>query len=849
MLFHFIDYGQSIFDHTFSKIKELNNSIIVVNSVKDLSLCRKSHFEHYGLSNNLILTMEEFKEMIFFKEKPIVKGEFRLISFFKSLNEEQKTRFNINNIFDCIEFGNRFFKLYEDLGEERKVKQNDLYEWQKETFKHLENIKDNYKNYMIARGLEDRIFVFNPGRADVSKISQDRIIFLNIFNFSRLEKHILESLKFANKKIDLFIQMPEEDFDIEKMKITNVSIPNALPNIEIKEMPDNFIQSVNLINDISKVDKASVIDLGNRVEDSYLNEISNLKLQEYDYFTNTEFYNFLNDLFTIVENVESIDNQITLKISDLLKVQGSYYFSKYYEMTPKDKRSIVFLAKSGYKYIPKGFVICNKLYEDVEKIFKIDSFDDFFRYFAKKDFSIFNVNKYSNIYEKFYDALIEMEAINKNLVDNKWKSIFSKRRLCTSLLKFLLNLLKNRKVALNLEKSNCIKSSLNDSSYNNNIFLINCDQKSMTVKGSVDFFLTDRQRKRLNLKNREVIELENRYKFIRALASSNKAFIYYIKDMEKGLETSSIVEEIKKKLNLKLIKTNLNIENYEDISKAIFKFESNHRIESNKIDSLPLIKSDFVNNNQFSIGFYDYNDLNKCKYRYYLKSLVKLGTQMTKVVYRIDPNLLGNIIHSVLNEVAFSKKEDVLQNNFMISYKEVEEILNKIIDEEKFKIATQYKRYYEKILYPFIVKGVISFYKSLKLRLKNEKIKNYLIEVSEKQPIYEDDKNTYSIKGKADLRIETSTNNYIIDYKTGHADSKQLDFYHILYYNEKDNVVKWFYKFFDENLKEETSINVFEEEIKASMNELVNLTYYPRTENKSICRYCEYLQICRVRGI
>ena len=454
MFHHFIDYGQSIFDYTFNKLTNLEGSIIVVNNSKDLSLCRKSHFNHYGLSNNVIVTIEEFKEMIFFKEKPILKNDFRLVSFFKSLSEDQKIRFNINNIFDCIEFGNRFFKLYEDLGEERKVKQSDLYDWQKETFRHLEDIKSDYKKYVISKGVEDKIFVYNPGRVNISKISQNRIIFLNVFNLSRLERHILESLDFANKQIDIFLQIPEEDFDIKNMRIKSVGIPNKMPDIEIKEMSDNFIQSVNLINDISKVDEASVVDLGNRVEDSYLNEISNLKIQEYEYFKNTEFYNFLYNLFEIVENVENIDNQITLKISDLLKVQGSYYFSQYYDMTPKDKRSIVFLAKSGYKYIPKGFVICNKLYEDVEKIFKIDSFDDFFRYFSKKDFSIFNLNKYSNIFEHFYSSLIEMEAISKNLLDNKWKSVFSKRRVCTSLFKFLLNLVKNKRVSLNLERVN-----------------------------------------------------------------------------------------------------------------------------------------------------------------------------------------------------------------------------------------------------------------------------------------------------------------------------------------------------------------------------------------------------------
>ena len=62
-------------------------------------------------------------------------------------------------------------------------------------------------------------------------------------------------------------------------------------------------------------------------------------------------------------------------------------------------------------------------------------------------------------------------------------------------------------------------------------------------------------------------------------------------------------------------------------------------------------------------------------------------------------------------------------------------------------------------------------------------------------------------------------------------------------------MVKWFYKFFDESLKEETNVAIFEEEVSATIHKLAASKYFPRTENKNMCRYCEFVDICKVRGI
>ena len=736
MLCRFVGYGQPIFDQIFGHVQNPNECIFVLDSLEDVTSCRNKLFETFGINRAIVTTKDQLKSEIFFKEKPIIEGDFRLVSFFKSLTNENKSRFGIKNIFDCIEFGKLFFNLYEELIEERKIKEDNLYEWQKEIFKQLENVKNDYKEYVIQNNLEDRIFVYNPARVDLTKFKQvKKVIFVNTLYFSRLEKHIIDSFSSIDTDIELFLQMDPEDFDLKNLRMKKVTIPNTKIDVKIRECSDNCVQSLSLLKDMKGLDKATIIDSRND-QNSYLSgTVSNKK----DFFSNTMFFSFLSDLYNLVENTEIIDNQLSLKISDLMKIQGSIYFFKYYEITPKDKRSIIFLARSGYKYIPKGFAICEKLYEDIYKLFKIDSFEEFFRYFSKKDFSIFNNSEYSNLFETFYESLIEMEAINKNLLKNRWKNIFSKRKLCNSLFKFLLNSLKRKRVQLDTSQYRYTKESIKKVNPWKNLFLLNCDEKSLSPQSKINFFLTNEQKKRLNLKSKETIYLENKYRYIRAIFSAKKCFIYFKKDANTASEMSSIIEEVRVKFKMPVEKSSLNSSDYSSIAGLIFKDKKSCRIEDNNdaMDGLPLDKSDLINeNNEFSIGFYDYNDLNKCTYRYYLKSIAKLGTSQNKIVYRIDPNLLGNIIHSVLNEIAFARKSEIMKNNFNISYDDVKEKLDKIIDEEKFKISTNYKRYYEKILYPFIIKSVISFYKALNLRLKDEKIKDFLIEVSEKKGLF-----------------------------------------------------------------------------------------------------------------
>lgn len=847
MKYNFYGYNEDLYRNTFNSLQGLKNSLIIVENDQNISLAKKAQFDILGLTNNVIVTKAQFKELMFFKNKPILKGDSRLIAFFRSLDVEHKKRFRIKNIFDCIDFGQRFFKLYEDLSEERKVKEFFLFDWQKDIFKHLEDIKNRYKEYMINNGYEDKIFVYNPARINVNNFNYEKVVCINILSFSRLEKAILEALD-SNGSVELFFQMEEKNYNKSEMAIKDITMPDNLPEIEIKEVEDNLIQSINIVNDIRKMNDVSIIDTkkdGSNLK--HLDEFQNIKLKNTSYFKETELFSFLSSILEMLESVEIVDNQLSIKISSLLKHQGSMYFSKYYRLLPEHKRVLITLARSGYKYIPKGFAIFNNLFIDIEKLSKVDSFNEFNRFFSKMDFTFLEDNRYLNVFECFYNSLIEMNAISNNLLNNKWGQIFSKNKLSINLLKFLLKNLKSKKVSIS---SNNIykKGDIDRFDNSDSLVIINFDEKSTRLPIKEDFFLTDSQRRHLSLKNSISLGLEQKYKYLRSIFSAKKVLIYYIKDMDKGLEASSIIEELKIEKGIKLTVPHISESSYGDVSKLFFDSKPLVKVEEKDLDGLPFERSEVLDGKEFSTGFYDYNEMVKCQYKYYLKAVAKLTHKQARVIYRIDPTLLGNIVHNVLNRAGLEIMDQIKKGNFNIEESQVKEFLYEIIDQEKFKISNNYSRYYEKVLWPFIIKEVTFFYKKLKSKLGNKNVKEFFIEESAKYTLKDKGDYTLAIKGKVDLRIETEKDNYVIDYKTGHSEPRQLDFYNILYYDKKANVHKWFYKFFDESIREEINTSLFRTEIEKSVSDLMEDKFYRRTTNRSICRTCDYFDICKVRG-
>jgi len=146
---------------------------------------------------------------------------------------------------------------------------------------------------------------------------------------------------------------------------------------------------------------------------------------------------------------------------------------------------------------------------------------------------------------------------------------------------------------------------------------------------------------------------------------------------------------------------------------------------------------------------------------------------------------------------------------------------------------------------PRYIDGSYNFLKELEILTKNEEIKSFVEEKSAKKDILSEPLNL-GIKGRGDLVIEGSVNNYIIDIKTGGSNSEQLPFYERLYFEENQSTKKFIYNAWDSKLAENVNI-LTTDELKMDLKTFVEKEKYTRAEKIGTCRTCDYVDICRMR--
>ncbi|MEG3012892.1 MAG: PD-(D/E)XK nuclease family protein, partial [Cetobacterium sp.] len=102
-----------------------------------------------------------------------------------------------------------------------------------------------------------------------------------------------------------------------------------------------------------------------------------------------------------------------------------------------------------------------------------------------------------------------------------------------------------------------------------------------------------------------------------------------------------------------------------------------------------------------------------------------------------------------------------------------------------------------------------------------------------------------TLNGRVDLVIETTTENHIIDFKTGSKIDNQLDFYTIMLYGDETKAFKSVYNAFEGSLENQDKTRLTKEILKEALINFFKTDTYSLSEKKSGCIYCEYENICR----
>ena len=217
---------------------------------------------------------------------------------------------------------------------------------------------------------------------------------------------------------------------------------------------------------------------------------------------------------------------------------------------------------------------------------------------------------------------------------------------------------------------------------------------------------------------------------------------------------------------------------------------------------------------------------------------------------------LGILTHEIFGELIIYARDEKLAPR-EIPAASRKKIIRKAMEANKLKIDRDYLNYYQQIIFKSLEKSFIYFAELLQKYLP-EDYQDILVEWPEwnyqRQRYFTAQKTEFYLSGRIDLLILNQAEYFIVDFKTGSGDRKQLDFYSLmLRQNYQDQLPaesrKAIYNVFDQAF--EHSYNKVEKEnsLGAELEELTELLFaageYERIY-KSRCQRCPYQDICRV---
>ncbi len=793
------------------------------------------------------LSFEEFLEKIFFSKKYILRDIKRFLFFYISLSKQIKDSLNIKTYYDCIEIADDFFEFFTYISDEKMLKKLNLSKWQKEKIEIFYQIKKDFDENLSENNFLPLDWLYSLENLNLFYLKKfKKIIFYDIVDFPH---NFLEVLLEISKhlEIEIVLQMKKEDFDEKNLKLKDVSLPIRDIKLTLIEYKNDF-ELYNLIERNSKdksKDEIQVYSANINTDDNY----SIFSESNRHIFNETKLYKILE---TYIKILEAIDLQSGL--IDVFKLKDSLFntsFMEFYGLDVEDYKNFEKILEADYRYISYSllesgyfnyyfrentnlFIKLKSILKNVEEIDKIVNIKDLSEYFKEKlfsnqdDINYFFEDKYTSIYDKFYEILGILNS-NENIEYFKNFSKFFEKNIGKNIFILFFNYLnkitlyatKNpieEECKLNLKDLYSAKFFLQQDKKN---LLIHTDNQNLAKSKKSNTLFTEQQKNKIGIKNYEDLILIEKYRTFQNLLNFSDINVYSIVDLDNNIDFSSFIYEYANRYNALKDKHNINfIENiFEEKNISLEKDIPHFRAYKKDINDF---KDGFL-----KIGAYDYTAILDGETFFFLDKLCKLDSQLeVEEVNGISAKLLGIILHKTMEELFKKNWKNILSSteNILIKKEDIAESLRKNLKKEELKIESFMKNYLEEILILRLEKNIENFLKFLYEELKDTKISRIEAEKTDKKeiPFCEINGVQVFLTGRADLLIETTKANYIIDFKTGLADRRQLEFYAVMFYGNKNisvPVYSFSYNFWKED--EWHNIELEKNKIK-DLNELKN---------------------------
>lgn len=692
-------------------------TLFVFPTESSRSLAIRMFQDAWQFSFTQFLTIEEVKELAFCTDRPLLKEEKRTLALYSALTGEDKEHFKIQNYFQSIEFARHFFELWEEFNEELVAPElplekfagdDNFLDWQRETYQRLLTIRGRYHDEIESKHFSDIIFIYHPDHFDAEFFREfRRVVFVNQFYYTELEKFILKQLSAAGKQVTLIYQIPEELVDKENLSIGNLELS------KIREFRTKKVHLFEAPNQFSMLTKFFEI-----AEREQINHVVDVKFQENGYpqflsrekfhltskmsFTNTSVFRLLQKITDLMDSL-ILDKTLQTclipidHISDCLISDEVFMFVAKQmsgEVLAHERQGILEdlneLIAYDFRYIDlagrffsiqtvknaKKFV--NGLTDLIKRLLKIKNIEELINWINHPEQGIVLEHicsefelEHTDIRSAFYQALGDFSAIEEiwGKAREKWHDYFGLAEkqgdvsISSGLLRLLVEYLKAKKVTV-FRESNQAKaeklisvSNLEDTrniSYNK-IAVWNASEETIPSPRKAVFLFTENQRRKLGLKTYEEIRERERYYFFRTLFNSSEVYLFSIKNIDQNIAVSSFVEEI----NLfrpDLCASSIEIPDkfYREVYGNLLPVSTEGFIRSAlsaDFFTIPVKKEIDFPDDCIELTPYAFVELIENKFSYFLKYHAGVEKLYEKVEEDMSNTFIGNFAHEVLNRI------------------------------------------------------------------------------------------------------------------------------------------------------------------------------------------------------
>lgn len=855
----------------------------------DKSLAKKRYMESLGknkggtpdifLKQPKFMGLGEFKSNLFLSDELVLREEKQVIAFYRSLSEKNRKELGVESYYDVIDIAANFLNFFKLLKEYRLTEVRDLRKWQKKIYDVFLDIEKNYIKFLSEKNYTDPTFIIKDENYSSKSLAGYRdIVIYNKIHFSPLEKWIVKKLEEDGFIITLKLQMDEGEFCEETLAIKSVGLRKTkiTEKVEVYTVDDEFTELLKVLDIQNKNKELDEKSRGIKIFDANNENYKyNSFFNEARCISDLPIFSLLEGLHKLLSTLEEIEGELALELHTVVDIIKGDEISKYYEIEPEDFDKFKELVNEGYKYLTK-YVIAERLgdknfiYRIFEDIEKMKTYENLKKWTEELTFPAEQLEKLLSGNEnigKYFEALSEIEVIEDLDVVDRWKNFFGQGKTAEGLLKLILKYLEFKPIDGNSnEKPDKKGLEEIETKRNKKLLLMNISDSFIPKNKQNTFLFTEQQKKNLGIRGIDEIRLEEKYNLFRAVMTSENTIILAIKNMGSDSSLSPFVEELLEEFGVRSKHLKQPLDNYLELIRPDFKekcVEDEREVYAGEKPGEMTFEMEELNH-PFGVTAYMCDELFNCKYKMYLRYLVKLNREELEVERDLTRREYGNLAHelfeAVLKRIELTKDYSLLEEG-RIETGIVMGVLEDLVGSRRLKLPRLNERYYREIIYKNLADSVGEFFKKISKELRGEQITELLIE----KLLRADIKNKIiGIKGraKADLIIKTEKRDYIVDFKTGNLNERQLDFYSILHAGEADLTEKYIFNVDKGSLEKSKKIKLVKDEIgrnridpegkerklgvlEAELKEFLDSGVFERNKT-SKCDRCEYLDICKV---